>query len=85
MSEGDWIFFVIVGAVFTVLGIVALIWGRIEEKRIFSALAEKHDLREFTQDHIESPQPGALKIGGWLGLLIGVILIVAGIVIMFVL
>jgi len=84
MSEGDWIFFVIIGAVFAVLGIIALIWGRYEEKRIFAALAEKHDLREFTQQHIESPQPGALRLGGWIGLSIGVVLLVIGIIIMLV-
>ena len=84
MSEGDWIFFVIIGAVFAFLGIGAIIWGRLEEKRIFTALAEKHDLREFTQQHIESPQPGSLKIGGWLGLILGLILVIVGIVLLLV-
>ena len=84
MSEGEWLIFIIIGAVFFVLGILAFIWGRYEEKKIFEALAEQHDLREFTLKHVESPQPGALKLGGWLGLAIGVILIVLGIIFKFV-
>lgn len=84
MSEGEWLIFIIVGAVFFLLGIFAFLWGRYEEKKIFEALAEQHDLREFTLKHVESPQPGALKLGGWLGLAIGAILIVLGIIFRFV-
>ncbi|MGD1118225.1 MAG: hypothetical protein ABR886_01915 [Dehalococcoidales bacterium] len=77
---GKWLTLVIVGAAFIVLGIIAIILGMREEKRIFAALAKKPDLREFTGRHVESPQPGALKIGGWIAIALGVLLAVAAII-----
>ncbi|OGN92092.1 MAG: hypothetical protein A2Z70_02675 [Chloroflexi bacterium RBG_13_48_17] len=80
MSQGDWHILVIVGGIFIVLGIGAVIWGIREEKKIFEALSGMPDLREFSLKHIESPQPGALKIGGWIAAGVGVILLVVGII-----
>ncbi len=78
--SGDWFIFVIIGGVLFILGVGAIIWGMVEEKCIFEALAKKPDLREFSLKHIESPQPGALKIGGWIAVGLGVLVIIAGIV-----
>jgi hypothetical protein len=83
MSGKDWYILIIIGGVFLILGIGAIIWGMVEEKRIFEALSKKPDLREFTFKHIESPQPGALKAGGWIAVGISVIVIAAGIVMRF--
>lgn len=80
MHEGKWFVLIIVGMVFLLLGIGALLWGMREEKRIFEALSRKPDLREFSLRHVESPQPGALKIGGWIALAVGVLMVVAGII-----
>jgi len=80
MPQGDWYILLIVGGVFIVLGIMAIIWGIREEKKVFDALSQKPDLREFTLKHIETPQPGALKVGGWIAVGLGVILIVVGII-----
>ena len=78
MPRGDWYILLIVGGVFVILGILGIIWGIREEKKVFEALSQKPDLREFTLKHIESPQPGALKIGGWIAVGLGVILLVVG-------
>ena len=75
-----WFILEIAGIVFLVVGILALIWGMREEKHIFAQLAKKPDLREFTMRHVESPQPGALKIGGWIAIALGVLLAIADIV-----
>ena len=83
MSGDDWYILVIIGGVFILLGIGAIIWGMVEEKRIFDALAKKPDLREFSLKHLETPQPGALKIGGWISVGIGVLVGIAGILIRF--
>lgn len=80
MFGGDWYILIIVGGVFIILGITGIIWGIIEEKRIFDALSKKHDLREFTLKHLDSPQPGALKTGGWIALGLGVLVAAAGII-----
>lgn len=79
----DWYIFIIIGGVLFLLGIGAIIWGVVEEKRIFEALSKKADLREFSLKHIESPQPGALKIGGWIAVGLGIIVIIAGIIMKF--
>jgi hypothetical protein len=78
--SSDWYIFIIIGGVLFVLGIGTIIWGVVEEKRIFEALAKKPDLREFSLKHIETPQPGALKIGGWIAVGIGLLVVAAGIV-----
>jgi len=80
MPEGKWFVLVIVGGVFLILGIIGILWGIREEKRIFEALSRKPDLREFSLRHVESPQPGALKIGGWIAIALGVLMVVAGII-----
>ena len=81
MSQGDWYIFLIVGGIFIILGIGSVIWGVREEKKIFDALSKMPDLREFSLKHIESPQPGALKIGGWIAAGIGLVLVVVGIIV----
>ena len=78
--SGDWWIFVLIGGIFFILGAGTVVWGYVEEKRIFDALSKKPDLREFSLKHIESPQPGALKIGGWIAVGVGVLVIVAGII-----
>jgi hypothetical protein len=81
--SSDWFIFVIIGGVLVLLGIGGIIWGVVEEKRVFEALAKKPDLREFSLKHIESPQPGALKIGGWIAVGIGVLVVAAGFVLKY--
>jgi hypothetical protein len=80
MSQGDWHILVIVGGVLLLLGILGIIWGMREEQKLFDALSKKPDLREFSLKHLDSPQPGALKTGGWIAIGIGLVLIIIGIV-----
>ena len=80
MPQGDWLILVSVGGGFVILGIIGILWGRHEEKRLFEALAEKRDLREFSLRHVETPQPGALKLGGWIAIVLGVVLLLVGMV-----
>ena len=80
MDQSDWYILAIIGGIFLILGISGILWGRREEQKLFEALAAKPDLREFTLNHVESPQPGALKIGGWISIAVGVIILVVGII-----
>jgi hypothetical protein len=84
MDQGDWYILAIVGGIFILLGIIGILWGIREEKRLFEALAAKPDLREFSMRHVETPQPGALKAGGWIAIAVGVVVLIAGIVIWWV-
>jgi hypothetical protein len=79
MDQGEWYILAITGAVFIILGLAALFWGIYEEKKLFEALAAKPDLREFSLKHVESPQPGALKTGGWIAIALGVVVLAVGI------
>lgn len=76
----EWLIMIIVGLVFIILGITSILWGIREEKRIFEELSKKPDLREFSLTHIETPQPGALKIGGRIAVILGGMLVVVGII-----
>jgi len=67
-----------VGGGFIVLGIIGIIWGRREEKSYFNALSERRDLREFMSHWPERPQPGALRIGGWISVSLGVVMLIIG-------
>jgi hypothetical protein len=80
MPETSWFVLVIVGGVFLVLGFAGIVWGWYEEKRIFEELAARPDLREFSLEHVDSPQPGALKIGGWIAVAVGVLVLAIGLV-----
>ena len=83
MLQGDWLILVGAGGGFIILGIIGILWGRYEEKRLFDALAEKTDLREFSLKHVDTPQPGALRTGGWIAIALGVLLLVVGIILRF--
>ena len=83
MSPGETVILIGAGGGFILLGIIGILWGRYEEKRLFDALAEKRDLREFSLKHVETPQPGALRIGGWIAVALGVVLLLIGIIFRF--
>ncbi|MFH0809624.1 MAG: hypothetical protein V2A77_04020 [Pseudomonadota bacterium] len=76
MPYGDSITLMCVGGGFIVLGILGILWGRHEQKRLMEALATRRDLREFVAPN--SPQPGALKTGGRIAIVVGVILLAVG-------
>jgi hypothetical protein len=80
MDQGEWYILAITGGVFIILGVASLLFGIREEKKLFEALAAKPDLREFSLKHVESPQPGALKTGGWIAMALGVIVLVVGLI-----
>jgi hypothetical protein len=76
----DWLISVIAGGIFLILGLTGIIWGIVEERRIFEDLAHKPDLRRFTTAQIDGPQPDALRIGGWIALVLGLIGLIVGLV-----
>ena len=81
--EGEWAILAIVGAVFILLGIIAILWGRYEQKKLDEALTSHVDVREFVSHWPERPQPEALKIGGWIALALGILMMIVGLVIWY--
>ena len=78
MSHGDSFILIGIGGVFILLGIIALFWGKREEKSYYDAIASHHDAREFLEHKPERPEPGALKIGGWIAMAVGLLMVVMG-------
>ncbi len=78
MFQHDWLVPMAIGGVFILLGLTALIWGKSEEKRYYNSLSTRTDVREFMGHWPPRPQFGALKIGGWITIAIGLLMIVMG-------
>lgn len=66
------------GGLFILLGIASMFWGKGEEKSYYNALSTRSDMREFLEHEPERPEPGALKIGGWIAMAIGLLMLMMG-------
>ncbi len=78
MLEQEWMLVLLLGVVFVILGLVTILWGRREEKSYFEAISSRPDVREYLNHWPQRPEPGALKIGGWIALILGILLMAAG-------
>jgi len=78
MSDGDWVILMGLGGLFVLLGLIALIWGKREEKSYYNAISSRPDVREFLERKPVCPEPGALKIGGWIAITIGLLMLLTG-------
>ncbi len=74
----DWLILMGVGGLFILLGWATIFWGQREQKSYDNLLATRDDLREFLQHWPERSEPGALKVGGWIAVAIGLLLLVLG-------
>jgi hypothetical protein len=77
MSTQTWS--IVLGSFFIVVSIGLFLWGRKEARAYEEGLATHYDLREFVEHTPERPEPGALKTGGVIGLVLGIGLVAAGI------
>jgi len=68
----------VIGGVFILLGLILLFLGRSEEKGYYDALSNHPDVREYLEHEPERPQPGALKVGGWAAIAVGLVLLALG-------
>ena len=66
------------GGLFVILGVASMFWGKGEEKSYYNAMSTRADVREYLEREPERPEPGALKIGGWIAIAIGLLMVVAG-------
>ena len=78
MPEHNYFILMGMGGLFVILGIASIFWGKGEEKSYYDALSSRHDAREFLEHEPERPEPGALKIGGWIAIAIGLLMLVMG-------
>ena len=78
MSHEECFILIGIGGLLIVLGLVGLFWGRREEKSYYDAISTRPDVREFLEHQPERPEPGALKIGGWAAIAVGLVLLAMG-------
>ena len=78
MPHNELITLMIIGGVFTLLGLGALFWGKSEEKHYFETISSRQDTREFLEGWPRRPQFGSLQTGGWIAIVIGIIMLVVG-------
>jgi len=80
MLERDFFILMGIGGLFIILGLATIIWGKREEKGYYNSLSTRaDDIREFLEHWPQRPQPGALKIGGWIAITIGVVMLAVGV------
>jgi len=78
MSHGDWFILMGMGGVFILLGIIAFFRGKREEKSYYNSISTRFDVREFLEHEPKWPEPGALKIGGWIAMAVGLTMVAIG-------
>ena len=78
MPIHDWFILMGMGGLFILLGIAAIMWGRGEEKSYQDSLSTRPDVREFLEHWPQRPQPVALKIGGWIAVAVGLLMLAMG-------
>jgi hypothetical protein len=78
MPEGGW-FIIASGGLFILLGLGAYIWGRSEEKAYYDSMpARNFDVREYLERLPFRPEPASLKLGAWICMSVGLVLLIAG-------
>ena len=78
MPQGDWFILMGLGGLFIILGVALVVGGKREEKGYYNSLSTRSDVREFLERTPEYAQFGALKIGGWLAIAVGVVMLAIG-------
>ena len=66
------------GGFLLLLGIIFFLWTRSEERKMDYGLSQHDDLREFLNHWPMRIEPGALRVGGWIFVIIGLTLIIIG-------
>jgi hypothetical protein len=74
MTYHDLIIMLIIGGIFLVLGFLGLLWGRKEEGAYYGSISEHKDVREFLDRSPGRPEPGALRTGGKICLVLAVVM-----------
>ena len=78
MPQTDYFVIMGLGGLFIILGLAAIIWGKREEKGYYNSISARPDTREFLEHWPRRPEPGALKIGGWIAISIGLLMLIMG-------
>ena len=78
MSYPDCFMLMGMGGFFVLLGIGGIVWGNREGGDYYDSLVTHHDVREFVERSPGRPEPSALKVGGWIAIALGLVMLVGG-------
>jgi hypothetical protein len=79
MFDGSYQVVLGLGGFFVLLGIIFLLWNRREKKKYYnSILLTRRDIREAVTHEPERFWLRAWQAGGWISLIIGIVLLVLG-------
>ena len=78
MPNSDSYIMMSIGGGFLILALISFLWARGEERSINYSLSGRRDLREFLTGWPLRVEPGALRLGGWIFISIGLVLIILG-------
>ena len=67
-----------IALLFFVIGAGAFIWDRKEKNSYYNSITSRPDMREFFNHWPPRAEFGALKIGGWISVVIGIIMLIIG-------
>ncbi len=66
------------GVFFILLGTAFVLWSKREKKTYYNSLVTRRDMKEFITHEPERSWLNAWQIGGWISLIIGIMLVIAG-------
>jgi hypothetical protein len=78
MPHTDLVIVMGLGGLFILLGVGSFFWGRKEAADYYKDISSHTDVREYIEHTPERPEPGGLKIGGILSIIIGLFMLVMG-------
>jgi len=68
----------VMGGVFVGMGIGVFFWSKRAEKKYNNDLASRVDMREFIESSPERSGYGALRMGGWISIIVGSVMLGIG-------
>ncbi|MFC1910759.1 hypothetical protein ACFLXC_05710 [Chloroflexota bacterium] len=80
MFNNEFAVLVLVGILFILIGVILVIWGKTEERKYYESLSTRHDVREYINHWPPRPSLRAWQVGGWIGLAVGIVLLIVGLV-----
>ena len=78
MPHTDLVIVMGLGGLFVLLGVSALFWGRKEATDYYKNISSHSDVREYIEHTPERPEPGGLKIGGIIAIIVGLFMLIMG-------
>jgi len=64
-----------IGGLFVIVGLAMVLWGRRGGKKYYESISSKTDVREFLEQWPRHLGYDSIKLGGWISIVIGVILL----------